>query len=704
MSQTLTDPTGDHTAPDEDPVLVIGAGPAGLTAAYELVGRGATVRVIESDTALGGISRTVQRDGWRFDIGGHRFFTKVDRVERFWHEILPGEDFLRRPRMSRIHYRGKLFDYPLRAANALRGLGLLETVRCVSSYTSARIRPPRDQSNFAGWVTARFGKRLYSIFFKTYTEKVWGVPAEQIQADWAAQRIKNLSLFRAVVNSLLPHHNQTDVTSLIEEFQYPKLGPGMMWERCADLIEKRGGVIETATQVVRVDRGPGGATGVVVDDGSGLRTIPARQVISSMPLRTLVHSLCPPAPPAVEQAAADLGYRDFLTVALVVPEEFSFPDNWIYIHDQEVKVGRIQNFGSWSPYLVKQGRTCLGLEYFVNEGDAVWSLPDERLVDLAVSEVERLGLVRPGCVQAGYAVRVPKAYPVYDETYQRNVATIRDWLGEHVPNLYPVGRNGMHRYNNQDHSMLTAMLTVENILDGAGHDIWSVNVDESYHEQRTEGTGRDAPITPRPHAATPAHARRTPRQAPLAALDHQRKLRFFLRHLPRTARILELGCGEGRLGRYAVAHGWHDYTGVDLVAPSEPPPHTFIQGDINNWRRLGLRRADYDVVIAFDVLETGDFLTSIQALLRPGGLLLVTTPVPRLDWAGKLLESVGLNQRRSAPHSHLTDLHDLPDTLRPVMIRVKSGISQWGVFRLAPTPIAHSLSPATAGRTRRSFG
>jgi protoporphyrinogen oxidase len=482
----------------ENEVIVIGAGPAGLTAAYELGRRGRGAQVIESDTVVGGISRTVQRDGWRFDIGGHRFFTKVSRVERFWHEILPGEDFMRRPRMSRIYYRGKLFDYPLKAGNALRGLGLFEAARCVASYLRARVRPPKDQTNFAGWVTARFGSRLYRIFFKTYTEKVWGVPAEEIQADWAAQRIKNLSLSRAVFNALLPKRGQTDVTSLIEEFSYPKLGPGMMWERCADLVEKSGSTIEMGTHVVRLDWGPGGATGVLVDDGTTLRAVRGSHIISSMPLRTLVQCLYPPPPEPVRRAADDLGYRDFLTVALVVPNEFGFPDNWIYIHDPDVHVGRIQNFGSWSPYMVKDGRTCLGLEYFVNEGDAVWSMPDDRLIELAVTELERLGLVAAGRVESGYVVRVPKAYPVYDESYQRNVAVVRDWLAARVPNLYPVGRNGMHRYNNQDHSMLTAMLSVENIVEHAGHDVWSVNVDESYHEERsTPRTGRDAPIIPR---------------------------------------------------------------------------------------------------------------------------------------------------------------------------------------------------------------
>ncbi len=389
-------------------VVAIGAGPAGLTAAYELVRRRARVRVFEADLTLGGISRTVHRDGWRFDIGGHRFFTKVDRVERFWHEILPGEDFMVRPRMSRIYYRGKLFDYPLRAGNALRGLGLLEAARCVGSYARARLRPPRDQSTFAGWVTARFGRRLYSIFFKTYTEKVWGVSGDKIQADWAAQRIKNLSLSRAVANALLPHRGRTDVTSLIEQFRYPKLGPGMMWERCADLVEKRGGVIETGTAVVRVDWGPGGVSGLLVDDGTGPRAVPARHVISSMPLRTLVRSLSPPPPAAVRRAADELAYRDFLTVALVVPQEFSFPDNWIYIHDPGVRVGRIQNFGSWSPYLVKDGRTCLGLEYFVNEGDEVWSLPDDRLVELAVTELERLRLVRPAACRPATRCGCPR--------------------------------------------------------------------------------------------------------------------------------------------------------------------------------------------------------------------------------------------------------------------------------------------------------
>jgi protoporphyrinogen oxidase len=401
--------------------------------------------------------------------------------------------------MSRIYYRGKLFDYPLRAVNALRGLGLVEAVRCVASYGWAQARPPADQSHFEGWVTARFGKRLYSIFFKTYTEKVWGIPATSIQADWAAQRIRNLSLSKAIVNALSPRRKQTDVTSLIEEFDYPKYGPGMMWERCAEKVEKLGGTVALRTGVIGIERDDHGAVAVTVADDEGERTVPAGHVISSMPLARLVHVIEPPAPAEVTAAADRLRYRDFLTVALVVPQKYSFPDNWIYIHAPEVRVGRIQNFGSWSPFMVKDGRTCLGLEYFVNEGDELWDATDDALVALGTAELESLRLVTPGAVESGYVVRMPKAYPVYDEEYQSAVDVIRTWLARAVPNVHPVGRNGMHRYNNQDHSMLTAMLTVENILTGAGHDIWAVNVEEDYHEEKAgdHGTGRAAPILPR---------------------------------------------------------------------------------------------------------------------------------------------------------------------------------------------------------------
>jgi protoporphyrinogen oxidase len=468
---------------DKPQVVIIGAGPAGLTAAYELCKHGAPATILEADSVVGGISRTVERDGWRFDIGGHRFFTKVPQVEAFWHEVLPDEDFLMRPRMSRIYYNGKYFDYPLRAMNALRGLGVWEAFLCVLSYAWARLRPPKDMTSFEGWTTSRFGRRLYHHFFKTYTEKVWGVPATEVKADWAAQRIKNLSLFSAIVNAVLPRRNQKDITSLIEEFQYPKYGPGMMWERCTELVEAAGSKVLFDTAVTRIEHAEGRAVAVIgTHDGVETR-YEATHVISSMPISALLKSFDPPPTASVLDAANGLSYRDFLTVALVVPEASGFPDNWIYVHSPTVKLGRIQNFGSWSPYLVKEGRTCLGLEYFVFEGDELWCAPDDELVELGKRELASLGLVDPAKVEAGYVVRMPKAYPMYDDTYKGNVAALRQWLAGNAPNVFPVGRNGMHKYNNQDHSMFTAMLSVENIL-GADHDIWSVNVEEEYHEEK----------------------------------------------------------------------------------------------------------------------------------------------------------------------------------------------------------------------------
>ena len=487
-------------------VVIIGAGPAGLTAAYYLVTRyGITSTIIESDSVVGGISRTVERDGWRFDIGGHRFFTKVREVEALWKEILPANEFLVRPRLSRIYYNGKFYDYPLKASNALMNLGIIEAFRCVMSYVWARINPPKDQTTLEGWIASRFGWRLYEHFFKTYNEKLWGVPTNRMPADFAAQRIKNLSLFNAVVNALLPKRNQKDITSLIEEFNYPKFGPGMMWERARDLVIERGCSVVMSHRVVGIKHANGRAHTVIAQDKSGVRSeYSCDHVVSSMPISQLLLAMDPPADATALAAARDLRYRDFLTVALVVPQEYSFPDNWIYVHAKNVQVGRIQNFGVWSPYLVKEGRTCLGLEYFVFEGDETWNKPDAELIEQGKRELGLLGLVDPNRVEMGYVVRMPKAYPFYDEHYRANVAKIVAWLDAHAANVHPVGRNGMHRYNNQDHSMFTAMLTADNIATGSTHDVWSVNVEEEYHEEksnddRTRGTGRDAPVIPRGH-------------------------------------------------------------------------------------------------------------------------------------------------------------------------------------------------------------
>jgi protoporphyrinogen oxidase len=503
--------TSDNNSAKTPHVVIIGAGPAGLTAAYELIERyGIRSTILESDSVVGGISRTVERDGWRFDIGGHRFFTKVKEVEALWHEILPDEDFMLRPRMSRIYYNGKYFDYPLKASNALQNLGLWEAGLCVMSYAWARVNPPKDQTTLEGWIVSRFGWRLYKHFFKTYNEKLWGVPVNKLPADFAAQRIKNLSLWNAVMNSLSPKKNQKSITSLIEEFQYPKHGPGMMWERCRDLVEAKGCKVVMNTRVVGIRRENGKAVAVIAQTQDGARTeYPCSHVISSMPLSQLVAAMNPPASEPAAKAAADLRYRDFLTVALVVPEKYSFPDNWIYVHSKEVQVGRIQNFGSWSPYMVKEGRTCLGLEFFVFEGDQTWNKPDAELIEQGKRELGILNLVDPSKVEAGYVVRMPKAYPFYDEFYKANVARIMEWMYRSASNVFPVGRNGMHRYNNQDHSMYTAMLTAENIARGTQHDVWSVNVEEEYHEEGAKtgddsrrgarGTGRDAPVIPRTH-------------------------------------------------------------------------------------------------------------------------------------------------------------------------------------------------------------
>ncbi len=496
-------------------VVVIGAGPAGLTAAYQLtkLGHARDVTILESDDVVGGISRTVERDGWRFDIGGHRFFTKVKVVDDLWWEILGAENFLARPRQSRIFYRGKLYDYPLAPVNALRNLGPIEAIRCVASYLWVRVRPPRNRDTLEGFIVSRFGWRLYQNFFKTYSEKVWGVPPAEISADWGAQRIKNVSLFRAVWEAVKPKRRgpvdkSKVVTSLIDEFNYPKYGPGMMWETAAEKVTAAGARLEFGVRVTAIRCDARGAREVVAVDREGHEHVyPCTHVISSMPMSALLVAMDPAADPETMRAARDLRYRDFMTVALVVPQQFSFSDNWIYIHDPGVAVGRVQNFGSWSPYLVKEGRTCLGLEYFVNEGDEMWGKADDELIAQGTREMVQLGLVDDASrVEAGYVVRMPKAYPVYDDRYQDNVERMRKWIEANAPNVFPCGRNGMHKYNNQDHSMLTAMLSVENIL-GADHDVWSVNVEAEYHEEhgdgshspaRTAGTGRDAPLIPRP--------------------------------------------------------------------------------------------------------------------------------------------------------------------------------------------------------------
>ncbi len=477
-------------------VIIAGAGPAGLTACYELIKRGIKPIVIESDDVPGGLSRTVVRDQWRFDIGGHRFFTKVKPVEDFWHDILPDNlDFQIRPRLSRIYYQGKFFDYPLQPVKALKTLGLVESIKCLISLLYVKIRPPADMSNYENYVAYKFGWRLYYTFFKSYTEKVWGIDAKLIQADWAAQRIKNLSVINMFLHSINIFKSKKSVTSLIEEFLYPKLGPGMMWETVADLCLKNGADLKFESSVIEIFHKDNKAFAVTVKNSQGdLERIDLDNFISSMPLRDLIINLNPSAPVEVVSAAKKLRFRDHLLVALVVNDPFPFPDNWIYIHYPEVKIGRIQNYGAWSSSMVKEGTTCLGLEYFVNKDDQIWQMSDDELISMAKTELSQLNLVKNELIDHGYVVKMVNAYPVYDLDYRQNLDIIKKWIDENLVNVFPVGRNGMHRYNNQDHSMYTAMLAVENIF-GQQNNIWSVNVDTDYHEMKSDNsTGRNAPI------------------------------------------------------------------------------------------------------------------------------------------------------------------------------------------------------------------
>lgn len=463
------------------PAVVIGAGPGGLTAAYEFCRCGTIPIVLEKADQVGGIARTEVYKGYRFDIGGHRFFTKIDEVEALWHQVL-GDRLRLVPRLSRIYYQNKFYNYPLNILNTLSNLGMIESFKILFSYIKAQLgRKPRVEENLEQWVTNRFGERLYRMFFKTYTEKVWGLPCDQIQADWAAQRIKGLSLQKAVLNALT---GSSQETSLIDKFYYPVLGPGEMWEQFHSDIEKQGGEVRLGAEVVRL-RG----------DGRRIKSIVVRQdeidyevvsdhFINSMPLPHLIERIEPPPPTAVLQAAKQLSYRDFLIVALVLDREDVFPDNWIYIHSPEVQVGRIQNFKNWSPALVPDmSKTCLGMEYFCTKGDGLWESTDEELIRLATQELEQIGLSEGAQVIDATVVRQPMAYPVYDASYRQYVEVIKKYLGT-IENLQSVGRGGMHRYNNQDHSMLTAILAVQNVL-GANHDLWEVNVERSYHEAFT---------------------------------------------------------------------------------------------------------------------------------------------------------------------------------------------------------------------------
>ena len=461
-------------------VLIAGAGPAGLTAAYELSRRGARPVVFERDTIVGGHARTAVFRGYRFDMGGHRFFTKIPRVQQIWDDLM-GDDMLRVARLSRIYYNQHFFRYPLQIGNVLAGLGLWNSFCIGMSYLYALAFPCKAEETFEQWVVNRFGRRLYRTFFKSYTEKVWGIPCDQIGAEWASQRIKGLSMRKALLHAIVGDRRGTSKT-LIDEFQYPRLGPGMLWERMADVVGRDNGETRLGAPVQSISREGDRVTGFVVAQGDDVTTMTGSSYIGSMPMAAAVRMMDPPPPDEVIRAANALNHRDFLTVCVIVEGSDLFPDNWIYIHEPSVRMGRLQNFRNWSAEMVPdEGRSGLGAEFFVTRGDDLWEMDDQDLVALTARELEQLGLLDADQVVDGVVYRRANAYPVYDGDYKTHLKTLERFF-RRFSNLQMVGRSGLHKYNNQDHSMLTAILAVENLF-GADHDIWAVNTDDEYHEE-----------------------------------------------------------------------------------------------------------------------------------------------------------------------------------------------------------------------------
>jgi protoporphyrinogen oxidase len=468
------------TSPEADSVIVIGGGPTGLSAAHELLRLGKKPLLLEKNPIVGGLARTERFRGNYFDLGGHRFYTRIPEIESLWRDTL-GDDFLRRPRLSRIYYRKRFFHYPLRPVNALRGLGIPESILIVMSYMRWHLFPYRTENSFEQWVTNRFGRRLFNTFFKSYTEKVWGIPCHRLKAEWAAQRIRDLSLRSAL--SAMFFGTKGRIRTLIDEFHYPRQGPGMMWQAMRAAIERQGGEVRVGADAVGIRHHADEHWSVRVSHGGRQEQVEGEALISSMPVTEFIAKLEPRPPDDVVEAASRLTYRDFLTVCLIVDKPNLFPDNWIYVHEPDVAVARIQNFKNWSPDMVADpSKSTLGLEYFCTEGDALWNLSDAELIDLGSRELGRIGLAGLADIEDGCVFRVPKAYPIYDSDYRDHLDVVRRFV-EGLENFQTAGRNGLHRYNNQDHAMLSGILAARNLVSRDGHNLWQINEEQHYQEQ-----------------------------------------------------------------------------------------------------------------------------------------------------------------------------------------------------------------------------
>lgn len=531
--------------------IIFGAGPAGLTSAYELLDKTSIKPVVyEMSNDIGGISKTVNYKGNRIDIGGHRFFSKSPRVMEWWCNILPlqgapsrddlqlkreipiaveircrrikGNDFLaesapdpekedrvmlQRNRISRIFYLRRFYDYPISLQlQTLRNLGFIRTIKIVGSFCMVSIFPVKEIKNLEDFFISRFGKSLYQTFFKDYTEKVWGVSCREISAKWGAQRIKGLSVVKAITHAAkkIFQKNMRDIeqknteTSLIERFLYPKYGPGQMWETVAKIIDENGGAVKTNHEIIAILKESHHIRGVKIRDTITGKVFEqeADYFFSSMPIKDLIARMRPLPDKHITDIASKLVYRDFITTGVLVQElkvkntmkvktvNNIIPDNWIYVQEKDVKLGRIQIFNNWSPYMVaRENDIWLGLEYFCNEGDELWSMPNNDFLQFSIKELEKIGFIEPGDVKDGCVIKIPKAYPSYIGSYDR-LHEIIEYL-KTIDNLFLIGRNGMHRYNNQDHSMMSAMVAVENILQGVTtkDNLWNINIEEEYHEK-----------------------------------------------------------------------------------------------------------------------------------------------------------------------------------------------------------------------------